>query len=54
MDGTYYRFKQVMKLVEDTPNDSELGKKLREYYLKDWKPESKHHLTPPNGIEPLG
>ncbi len=47
MDATYYRFRQIMKLVEEHPNDMQLGEKIREYYWTDWKKVSANHLTPP-------
>lgn len=47
MDATYYRFRQIMKMVEEHPNDMELGEKVREYYWTDWKKESGNYLTPP-------
>ena len=37
MDGTYYRFKEIMSLVEQNPNDMTLGGKVREYYWLNWK-----------------
>lgn len=32
---------QLKKLIEDTPNDNELGKKLREWFLKQSKDNPK-------------
>jgi hypothetical protein len=32
MDGTYYKFREIMELVEKYPNDFDLGEKVREIY----------------------
>lgn len=37
MDGTYYKFKAIMQLVEQYPNDQELGAKVREEYWLNYK-----------------
>ena len=37
MDGTYYKFKVIMQLVEQYPNDQELGAKVREEYWLNYK-----------------
>jgi hypothetical protein len=37
MDGTYYKFKQIMELVEQHPNDFDLGEKVREIYWNQRK-----------------
>lgn len=44
MDGTYYRFRQIMALVEEFPNDFELGEAVRAYYWTNWKKESQNHM----------
>ena len=40
MDGTYYKFKQIMELVEQYPNDFELGEKVREIYWTNYRKEA--------------
>ena len=42
MDGTYYRFTEIMELVMAHPNDMELGQKVREYYWNHWRKENKN------------
>ena len=37
MDGSYYKFKTIMQLVEQYPNDQELGAKVREEYWLNYK-----------------
>lgn len=37
MEGTYYKFKVIMQLVEQYPNDQELGAKVREEYWLNYK-----------------
>ena len=37
MDATYYKFKQIMELVEEYPNDFDLGGKVREIYWNQRK-----------------
>lgn len=48
MDATYHRFRTIMKLVEEYPNDMELGEAVRSYYWTEWKKVSDNHLTPPS------
>ena len=43
MDGTYYRFKEIMAMVEQFPNDMELGEAVRAYYWTNWKKVSHNH-----------
>ena len=47
MDATYHKFRTIMKLVEEYPNDMELGEAVRSYYWTEWKKVSDNHLTPP-------
>lgn len=44
MDSTYHKFREIMKIVESQPNDTQLGQKIREYYNRIWKPIKKHHI----------
>ena len=37
MDGTYYKFREIMAMVELTPNDMELGEAVRSYYHTNYK-----------------
>lgn len=37
MDGTYYKFTEIMAMVELTPNDMELGEAVRSYYHTNYK-----------------
>lgn len=37
MDGTYYKFREIMAMVELTPNDMELGEAVRSYYYTNYK-----------------
>lgn len=47
MDSTYHHFREIMKIVESQPNDTQLGVHIREYYNLKWKKEKHHHLEPP-------
>jgi len=40
MDGTYYKFRQIMALAEQHPNDMELGEKVREFYWAQKKTQA--------------
>jgi hypothetical protein len=40
MDGTYHKFKKIMEMVEQYPNDFDLGGKVREYYWLNFKKEA--------------
>jgi hypothetical protein len=53
MDETYHRFRTIMKLVEEYPNDMELGEAVRSYYWTEWKKVSDNHLTPPTNPNQL-
>jgi hypothetical protein len=44
MDGTYYKFRKIMELVETFPNDMELGEAVRNYYWTNWQKQSQNHL----------
>lgn len=48
MDATYHRFREIMKMVEEKPNDFDLGEAVRNYYWTEWKKVSHNHLTPTN------
>jgi len=37
MDGTYHKFKEIMTMVELTPNDMELGEAVRSYYYANYE-----------------
>ena len=53
MDSTYHRFREIMKMVEQNPNDFDLGKEVRNYYWTEWKKISDNHLTPPTSPNQL-
>jgi len=44
MDSTYHKFREIMKIVESQPNDTQLGVHIREYYNRVWKPIKKHYI----------
>jgi len=44
MDGTYHKFREIMKIVEKCTTDSEIGSKVREYYNTIWKPIKENHI----------
>lgn len=46
MDRTYHKFSKIMTLVEQHPNDMELGQKVRELY---W--EQKQTKVDPNQLK---
>lgn len=54
MDKTYYKFKQIMALVEEFPNDQELGSKVREvYWTQKQTKADPNQLTIPFPKDPI-
>lgn len=53
MDATYHRFREIMRMVEEKPNDYDLGEAVRNYYWTEWKKVSHNHLTPPTNPNQL-